>query len=148
MNPYFPLLFSPLKVKKTTFRNRIFAGPTGLKELTDNRHLVIKNLDYLRRKAQGGAAMVCLGDVQVDETGDISWNPKVRAWDKENEPGFYDMAGVIQSHGAHASMELLHCGMHFHEENRINYGPSDMIDEFDQKDGYGIRRHKITAMPL
>lgn len=92
--------------------------------------------------------MVCLGDVQVDETGDISWNPKVRAWDKENEPGFYDMAGVIQAHGAHASMELIHCGMHFHEENRINYGPSDMIDEFDQKDGYGIRRHKITAMPL
>lgn len=148
MNPYFPLLFSPFKVKKTTFRNRIFAGPTGLKELTDNRHLVIKNLDYLRRKAQGGAAMVCLGDVQVDETGDISWNPKVRAWDKENEPGFYDMAGVIQAHGAHASMELIHCGMHFHEDNRINYGPSDMIDEFDQKDGYGIRRHKITAMPL
>ena len=63
MNPYFPLLFSPFKVKKTTFRNRIFAGPTGLKELTDNRHLVIKNLDYLRRKAQGGAAMVCLGAV-------------------------------------------------------------------------------------
>ena len=45
-------------------------------------------------------------------------------------------------------MELVHTGMHFHEENRINYGPSDMIDEFDQKDGYGIRRHKITAMPL
>ena len=110
MNPYFPMLFSPLKVKKTTFRNRIFAGPTGLKELTDNRHLVIKNMDYLRRKAQGGAAVVCLGDVQVDETGDISWNPKVRAWDKENEPGFYDMAGVIQAHGAHASMELVFHG--------------------------------------
>ena len=69
MNPYFPLLFSPFKVKKTTFRNRIFAGPTGLKELTDNRHLVIKNLDYLRRKAQGGAAMVCLGDVLT-----LPWN--------------------------------------------------------------------------
>jgi len=30
MNPYFPHLFSPLKVKKTVFKNRIFAGPTGL----------------------------------------------------------------------------------------------------------------------
>lgn len=140
MNPYFPHLFSPLKVKKTVFKNRIFAGPTGLKELTDHWHLVTKNIDYLKRRAQGGAASVCLGDVQVDVTGDISWNPKVRAWDKENEPGFYDMAGAIRSQGAHA-------GMHFHEADRINYGPSDMIDEFDQGDGYGIRRHKIIAMP-
>lgn len=147
MNPYFPNLFSPLKVKKTVFKNRIFAGPTGLKELTDHWHLVTKNIDYLKRKAQGGAASVCLGDVQVDVTGDISWNPKVRAWDKENEPGFYDMAGAIRSQGAHASMELVHAGMHFHEADRINYGPSDMIDEFDQGDGYGIRRHKIIAMP-
>ena len=147
MNPYFPHLFSPLKVKKTVFKNRIFAGPTGLKELTDHWHLVTKNIDYLKRRAQGGAASVCLGDVQVDVTGDISWNPKVRAWDKEYEPGFYDMAGAIRSQGAHASMELVHAGMHFHEADRINYGPSDMIDEFDQGDGYGIRRHKIIAMP-
>ena len=147
MNPYFPHLFSPLKVKKTVFKNRIFAGPTGLKELTDHWHLVTKNIDYLKRRAQGGAASVCLGDVQVDVTGDISWNPKVRAGDKENEPGFYDMAGAIRSQGAHASMELVHAGMHFHEADRINYGPSDMIDEFDQGDGYGIRRHKIIAMP-
>lgn len=147
MNPYFPHLFSPLKVKKTVFKNRIFAGPTGLKELTDHWHLVTKNIDYLKRRAQGGAASVCLGDVQVDVTGDISWNPKVRAWDKENEPGFYDMAGAIRSQGAHASMELVHAGMHFHEADRINYGPSDMVDEFDQGDGYGIRRHKIIAMP-
>ena len=147
MNPYFTHLFSPLKLKKTVFKNRIFAGPTGLKELTDHWHLVTKNIDYLKRRAQGGAASVCLGDVQVDVTGDISWNPKVRAWDKENEPGFYDMAGAIRSQGAHASMELVHAGMHFHEADRINYGPSDMIDEFDQGDGYGIRRHKIIAMP-
>lgn len=147
MNPYFPLLFSPLKVKKTVFKNRIFAGPTGLKEVTDHWHLVTKNVDYLRRRAQGGAASVCLGDVQVDVTGDVSWNPKVRAWDKENEPGFYNTAEAIRSQGAHASMELVHAGMHFHEADRINYGPSDMIDEFDQKDGYGIRRHKIIAMP-
>ena len=147
MNPNIPHLFSPLKVKKTVFKNRIFAGPTGLKELTDHWHLVTKNIDYLKRRAQGGAASVCLGDVQVDVTGDISWNPKVRAWDKENEPGFYDMAGAIRSQGAHASMELVHAGMHFHEADRINYGPSDMIDEFDQGDGYGIRRHKIIAMP-
>ncbi len=147
MNPYFPNLFSPMKVKKTTFRNRIFGSPTGSKELTDLNHLTLKNIDYLRRRAQGGAAMVCLGDVIVDETSDISWNQKVRSYDVRNECGFYDMAGAIESQGAHASMELVHAGMHFHEDNRINYGPSPMIDEFDQGDGNGIHRHEIVEMP-
>ena len=147
MNPYFPNLFSPLKVKKTVFRNRIFGSPTGMKELTDNWHLCQKNIDFLRTRAHGGAAMICLGDVTVDETSYISWNPKVKAWDKENEPAFYNLAGAIESQGAYASMELVHAGMHFHEENRINYGPSDMVDEFDQGDGYGIRRHQIIEMP-
>ena len=70
-----------------------------------------------------------------------------KAFDKRNEAGFYDLAGAIESQGAHASMELVHAGMHFHDDNRINYGPSDMVDEFDQGDGSGIHRHQIIEMP-
>lgn len=147
MNKYFPHLFSPMKVKKTTFKNRIFGSPTGSKELTDHNHLTEKSVDFLRRRAQGGAACVALGDIVVHETGCVDWSYKVLACDVRSEAGFYEVAGAIRSAGAHAHMELLHAGMHFHDDNRINYGPSDMIDEFDQGDGNGIHRHKIIAMP-
>ena len=147
MNPYFPNLFSPLKVKSTVFRNRIFGSPTGMKELTDLNHNNLKNVDFLKRRAQGGAACVCLGDVIVHETGYVDWSYKVKAFDPRSEAGFYDIAGAIESQGAHATMELVHAGMHFHDDNRINYGPSDMIDEFDQGDGNGIHRHQIIEMP-
>ena len=147
MNPYFPNLFSPLKVKNTVFRNRIFGSPTGMKELTDLNHNNLKNVDFLKRRAQGGAACVCLGDVIVHETGYVDWSYKVKAFDPRSEAGFYDIAGAIESQGAHATMELVHAGMHFHDDNRINYGPSDMIDEFDQGDGNGIHRHQIIEMP-
>ncbi|OUO80184.1 hypothetical protein B5F53_04255 [Blautia sp. An249] len=147
MNQYFPNLFRPLKVKKTTYRNRIFGSSTGSKELTDLNHVNLKNIDYLKRRAQGGAAMVCLGDVVVDETGFVDWSYKVKAFDVRSEAGFYDLAGAIESQGAHAGMELVHAGMHFHDDNRINYGPSDMVDEFDQGDGNGIHRHQIIEMP-
>lgn len=147
MNPYYPNLFKPLKVKKTTYRNRIFGAPTGLKQVTDLNHLTLKNIDYLKRRAQGGAASVCLGDVIVDETSVVDWNPKIRGDDPKSECGFFDLAEGIESQGAHASIELLHAGMHFHADNRINYGPSPMIDEFDQGDGKGIRRHEIVEMP-
>lgn len=147
MNKYFPNLFKPLKVKKTTFRNRIFASPTGSKELSDHNHLTDRSVDFLRRRAQGGAACVCLGDIVVHETGCVDWSYKVKAHDVRSEAGFITTANAIRAAGAHAHIELLHAGMHFHDDNRINYGPSDMIDEFDQGDGNGIHRHKIVAMP-
>ena len=78
MNKYFPNLFKPMKVKKTTFKNRIFGSPTGSKELTDHNHLTEKSVEFLRRRAQGGAACVCLGDIVVHETGCVDWSYKVK----------------------------------------------------------------------
>ena len=69
MNPYYPHLFSPLKVKNLTYRNRIFASPTGLKDLSDMNHLTVKGIDYFKRKAKGGAANVTMGEAYVHPTG-------------------------------------------------------------------------------
>ena len=136
-----------MKVKNTVFRNRIFAAPTSLKELTDHNHLDTKGIFYFKRKAQGGAASVALGEGVVHPTGCVDWSYKVKLYDPRSESGLYDLAGAVRQHGAVPSLELNHAGMHFHDDNRINYGPSDMVDEFDQGDGYGIRRHEIREMP-
>lgn len=71
MNPYFPNLFQPLKVKNTVFRNRIFAAPTSMKELTDLNHLTRKGIYFFKRKAQGGAASVTL---------EKAWSIQPDAW--------------------------------------------------------------------
>ncbi len=148
MNPYFPNLFRPLKVKNVTYRNRIFMAPTSMKEMTDHNYLDTHTYDYLERRAKGGAASVALGDAIVHETGTVKWSKKLHLWEDRAEPGIYTLANKIRSHGAVACMELNHAGMHFHDDNRINYGPSDCVDTFDQGDGKGKRVHKITAMPL
>ena len=147
MNPYFPHLFSPLKVKKNVYRNRIFFAPTALKEFTDHNHLLDKNIDYLARRAEGGAAVVNLGEGYVHETGVVEWSKKMRVYDVRSEPGLYNMAVAIRAQGAVPSLELNHAGMHFHDDDRINYGPSDRVDTFDQGDGNGNRTHVIHAMP-
>lgn len=147
MNPYFPHLFSPLQVKNVTYRNRIFMSPTSLKELSDHNYLDSKTFSYLERRAQGGAAQICLGDCVVHENGNVEWSKKLRIYEDRSEPGLYTLAAKLRAHGAVAALELNHAGMHFHEDNRINYGPSDRIDTFDQGDGKGKRTHKITAMP-
>ncbi len=88
-----------------------------------------------------------LGDAEVHETGTVEWSKKLKLYDQRSEPSMYTMATKIRSHGAIASVELCHAGMHFHDDNRINYGPSDRIDTFNQGDGNGDRTHRIYEMP-
>ena len=147
MNPYFPHLFSPLKVRGVTYRNRIFMAPTALKELTDHNYIDYHTFEHLERRALGGAASVALGEGIVHETGTVEWSKKLHLWEDRAEPGIYTLATKIRSHGAVPTLELNHAGMHFHDDNRINYGPSDCVDTMDQGDGQGKRTHKIVAMP-
>jgi 2,4-dienoyl-CoA reductase-like NADH-dependent reductase (Old Yellow Enzyme family) len=65
-NEKYPLLFSPIRIKKTLFRNRIMATPTGLTwadaftgEPNDN------TLFHYEDKARGGAAIVTLSETAV-----------------------------------------------------------------------------------
>ncbi len=147
VNPYYPHLFSPLKVKSTTYRNRIFSAPMALKELTDHNYLDYHTYDFLERRAKGGAAVVNLGEGYVHETGLVEWSKKLKLYDQRSEPSIYTLATKIRAHGAVPCMELNHAGMHFHDDDRMNYGPSDRIDTFNQGDGNGDRTHRIYAMP-
>lgn len=147
MNPYLPNLFSPMKVKKTTFRNRIFAAPSAWKDLTDHDHITERNFDFLKRRARGGAASICLGEAVVHPTGSVDYSYKMKIYDIRCENSLFNCSTAINQYGAVASVELNHGGMHFHDDNRINYGPSDMTDSFDQNDGQGAHVHKIYEMP-
>lgn len=147
MNQFFPHLFTPLKVKNTVFRNRIFAAPDSMKALSDHDYLTNKVIDELRWRADGGAAAVTYGDGIVHPTGSVDWNPKIRLYEPRCEGGLYDFANSIRDGRAVSCIELNHGGMHLHDDNRINYGPSDMVDTQNQGDGQGVRVHKIHAMP-
>lgn len=147
MNPFFPHLFEPLTVKKTTFKNRIFAAPDSMKTLTDHDYLNNRTIDELRWRAEGGAAAVTYGDGIVHPTGAVDWNPKIRLYEARSERGLFDFANVIYESHAVSCIELNHGGMHLHDDNRINYGPSDMTDTQNQGDSTGVRVHRIHEMP-
>lgn len=147
MNPYYPHLFTPLRVKKATFRNRIFAAPDSMKTLTDHDYLNNRTIDELRWRADGGAAVVTYGDGIVHPTGSVDWNPKIRLYEPRCERGLFDFANSIRDGLAISSIELNHGGMHLHDDNRVNYSPSDMLDTQNQGDGAGVRVHRIHAMP-
>ena len=88
-----------------------------------------------------------MGEAYVHPTGVVDWSYKVKMYDIRSQAGIFDLAVAIHQYGSYACIELNHAGMHFHDDNRINYGPSNRIDEYDQQDGLGKRVHQIYEMP-
>jgi len=59
MKEYLPHLFSPLRIGKVTFKNRIFSTPTT--SLSDMQ----SQIAFFENKAKGGAAQVSLSETSI-----------------------------------------------------------------------------------
>ncbi len=66
MNPYYPHLFEPLTIKRTTFKNRLFVAPHMMSHMDFNGRPDESMIDFYAEKAKGGYAVVTLGDTPVD----------------------------------------------------------------------------------
>ncbi len=131
-------LFSPYRIKNVTYRNRIFATPTGLTypdEYTGEPGF--KTVLFYEKKARGGAASVTLGETAINNI-DCVRRPNVDRirpdFSKMFLPkkGWVKVTDAIKRHGAAPSIQLSHAGM-FSEPFFINgntpIGPVDMVKE-------------------
>ncbi len=106
----YPLLFSPIKLGNTLFRNRIFAAPTGV-FYADPRHRPInETICYYERKAKGGAASVCVGDAMVDSEHSQHGRYNMMMDDNEIMPALNKLSSEISRHGTVAKLEMFHAG--------------------------------------
>lgn len=117
----YPNLFSPLRIGKLTFKNRLVMAPsTSDNCIVDNRPSD-QGIAYYEARARGGFAQVTVGEVDVD------WEYACRtdAFNKISDPNpkywhsgaFYELARAIKRHGAVASLELNHSGAANHPKN-------------------------------
>ena len=126
-NEKFQNILSPIQIGNRLFRNRIFASPTGTQFTTINNMPTDEAIYYCERKAQGGAASVCVGDVAVDALTSLH-GPQASADDHGLGRGHMSkLAQHINRHGAVAACELIHGGnaatMSHTMGNKI-YGPT------------------------
>jgi 2,4-dienoyl-CoA reductase-like NADH-dependent reductase (Old Yellow Enzyme family)/thioredoxin reductase len=124
----YPHLFSPIQLGNTLFRNRIFAAPTGV-SYSDPRHRPInETISYYERKAKGGAASVCVGDVMVDSEHSQHGRYNMMIDDIEIMPVLNKLSSEITRHGAIATIELFHVGSAAtitYLDGREVYGPQE-----------------------
>ncbi|MCF0120055.1 MAG: NADH:flavin oxidoreductase [Oscillospiraceae bacterium] len=107
----YPHLFTPMRIRGTYFKNRIFSAPQGFYNDDKGRYHSEAAVAFYERKAIGGFASVAVGDCIVDaKTGkNLPW--LVDMEDIENLNHLSKVAHAITRNGAVASAELAHDGM-------------------------------------
>lgn len=113
----YPHLFAPIKLGNVTFRNRIFASPTGLPMVIPPVYLTRECTAFYELRARGGAASVSLGDGIVHTPTGLMHPYKLRLDDPNVVPSLSNTARAIRQHGAIATLELSHGGKYANVAN-------------------------------
>jgi len=114
-NEKYQLLFSPIKIRETVFRNRIMATPTSLSWADDYTGAPVDmTLFYYEDKARGGAAAVTLSETTISRTDGASRGVGhyIMPDPVYGSPGsqLSKITEAIRRHGAVPSVQLHHAG--------------------------------------
>ena len=123
----YPSLFTPIKIRGVTLKNRIMSAPNMIAQTVGGRPTDFY-IGYLEHKARGGAAIVNLGEASICDGA--SHQPPLRMIE-ENLSTFGEMSAAIHEHGALASVELTHGGMRANPAfNSVPIkGPSELVTD-------------------
>ena len=128
MKEYFPHLFSPLRIGKVTFKNRIFSTPTT--SLSDMQ----SQIAFFENKAKGGAAQVSLSETSI--TSKYLVEPKGTTFvldGDEHELGrLGEFVIAMKAYGTVPSVQLNHHGQQVRpdrNDGRSPIGPMGFIRE-------------------
>lgn len=109
----YPHLFSPLKVGKNVFKNRIFLAPTHLPITIDqNGFLTKEGHTYYGNMAKGGCATVHMGEVIMDRVNSLAHEDHLNMVDENTLQTMNTFNEYAHIFGAKTSVELNHSG-HF-----------------------------------
>lgn len=170
MHKKYPHLFSPIRLGNVQLRNRIVSPPNSLQELSPEGHLRPQDVAFYELKAQGGAALVTLGESIIHTPTGKSHTKQIPLDDDLAIPSLAETAWAIRRHGAVASIELSHGGKFANINNSCMrstglpaYGPMQetledgtVIHQLDEDmilmliDAYGqaARRAKIAGFNM
>lgn len=144
MNNSTPALFTPISVRSTTFRNRIWVAPLCQYSIEEKDgvprdwHLV-----HLGSMAAGGAGLVMAEATAISPEGRIS-DEDTGIWNDQQRNAWARVVAFIHSQGAHAGIQLAHAGRKASVWPEWGYGRSGSMDVADG----GWQTVSASALPF
>ncbi len=133
-NLRYPHLFEPLRLGRQLFQNRIFAAPTGYRNMSYDSIFPEEFIQYYRRKAMGGCASVSTGELIVDTAWGRGSPNQICIDNPASHIPLGKLAFAISRYGSVPTAELTHAGMYANRTLAIfgaqsqgeAYGPVEM----------------------
>jgi 2,4-dienoyl-CoA reductase-like NADH-dependent reductase (Old Yellow Enzyme family)/thioredoxin reductase len=125
VNPHFPHLFTPLKLRHLTLRNRLTFGP-HLANMSHEGLPGARHLAYYRERARGGVGLIVMEGQSVEEHGALT-RGRLRMSD-DIIPGLKAIGEAVHAEGAAIVQQLNHSGQHADFDNswEANWSPSGL----------------------
>ena len=105
----FPLLFSPLRLRRRELPNRLVFPAVGTNYATPDGQVTPSLVEYYARRARGGVGTVVAECASVSAHGRLG-RLQLGVWDDSQIPGLRQVADGIRREGAIALLQLTHGG--------------------------------------
>ena len=152
MSAKYPHVFTPLTIRGVTFKNRIELAPPGAMGTGDEHGFVTdKFLRAFRMFAKGGIAIVSVGNCTIDITESSDEDGQLQLSDPGCINGLARFSQMCESYGAHANLELCHCGKDNIPERvggRAAYSASSFITVAERKRAAQLGRDPIPTVEM
>ena len=104
-DPFYDILFEPLKIGPLTARNRFYQAPhcNGMGEHRPHMHAAMRGV-----KAEGGWAVVNTEHCSIHPSSDMLGEVVQTLWDDDDIPALALMTDAVHEHGALAGIQLAH----------------------------------------
>jgi len=102
-------LFTSIKVKDVTFRNRVVMPPMVMNFGDEHGRVTEKVLEHYGARADAGAGLIIVEAAAVDPNGRC-WVHGLNAFSDDHQEGLARLAGRIHAGGAVAGIQLVHGG--------------------------------------
>jgi 2,4-dienoyl-CoA reductase-like NADH-dependent reductase (Old Yellow Enzyme family) len=115
MSQQFPHLFTPLKLRHKTLKNRIVFG-AHTANMSEDGLPAERHFAYYRERARGGAAMIVVEPAPAHRTGVLT-RGNFRHEDDSVIPHFRRITDECHSHGTVMIHQIYHVGGHGDQDN-------------------------------
>jgi len=115
MQPYYPTLFSPVRLRHRTLKNRVVFGPHTV-NMAENGLPGDRHFGYYRERARGGAGMIVVEPAPAHRTGVLT-RGNFLAGDDAVIPHFRRITEECHAHGTVMLHQIYHVGGHGDQDN-------------------------------
>jgi 2,4-dienoyl-CoA reductase-like NADH-dependent reductase (Old Yellow Enzyme family)/thioredoxin reductase len=106
----YPNIFTQLKVKNMTIKNRIIMPPIGTNYAGQNGEINSEHVKYYEQRAKGGTGLIIVENAAVDFPLGSNGTTQLRIDHDNFIPALYKFTERLHKHGACVAMQINHSG--------------------------------------